>query len=422
MRMSGLIFVTCVALTISVFAGPLETLTPGQWYEIPNSRMRDVCPGLTDGVWNYYCAANISAWSGGAFDTKRNRLIIWGGGHADSPDNSVYVFDLNILKWERIWGPSTDFGGDPKTCLYPDGNPRSVHSYNYLQYIPSIDKFCSFGMASCYPDGNAGSSKTFMFDFETKKWDVLASVPVETGINAISGYDPVTDRAFLHCVSSNSRLGVFDPVKNTWSSGQVNPWGGLYPSGTADVDVVNRKLVLIGNDVKAWNVDNPTAEPQVIPTTGETSGLGPYNGAAYHPLSRKIFVWKSGKTVYTLDVATRKWEKYEGKGDDPGSPASNGTFGRFRYSPKSDVFVLVNNSEKNVFVYKPHTGSTVIRNSRKKIAGNTDGKTRIFDSCGKSVAKMTGFPQRNTRIPAGIYIVQTETDGTMINRVINIIR
>ncbi|MEN3293595.1 MAG: hypothetical protein V7642_2848, partial [Burkholderiales bacterium] len=30
-----------------------------------------------------------------------------------------------------------------------------------------------------------------------------------------------------------------------------------------------------------------------------------------------------------------------------------GTYGRFRYSPSRNVFVLVNDTNQNVFIYKP---------------------------------------------------------------------
>jgi hypothetical protein len=37
----------------------------------------------------------MAAWGGGAHDTKRDRLIVWGGGHGDYGGNELYAFDVN---------------------------------------------------------------------------------------------------------------------------------------------------------------------------------------------------------------------------------------------------------------------------------------------------------------------------------------
>ena len=64
-------------------AHPLDSLPPGHWYEVPNSKLTSVnpCPDV-------FCppgtiTAVMKAWSGGAFDTTRDRLLVWGGGHRD---------------------------------------------------------------------------------------------------------------------------------------------------------------------------------------------------------------------------------------------------------------------------------------------------------------------------------------------------
>jgi hypothetical protein len=54
-----------------------------------------------------------------------------------------------------------------------------------------------------------------------------------------------------------------------------------------------------------------------------------------------------------LDPETRAWTHHVGDGDEPTPPASNGTYGRWRYSTKRGVFVLVNDTTGGVFLYKP---------------------------------------------------------------------
>jgi len=42
----------------------------------------------------------------------------------------------------------------------------------------------------------------------------------------------------------------------------------------------------------------------------------------------------------------------------PTGSAANGTYGRFRYVPSKDVFILVNSVDENVFVYRLNSGAT----------------------------------------------------------------
>ncbi len=121
-----------------VKAGIIDDLQPGHWYEVPDSRLETVFPnprppGDPRAVMN--------AWNGGAYDSKKDRLIVWGGGHADYSGNEVYVFDIKTLKWSRLTKPSLDVGGSVSSGMYPDGKPRAPHTYNSVEYIPDSGKF-----------------------------------------------------------------------------------------------------------------------------------------------------------------------------------------------------------------------------------------------------------------------------------------
>ncbi|MEZ5481332.1 MAG: hypothetical protein R3E73_03890 [Porticoccaceae bacterium] len=83
--------------------------------------------------------------SGGDFDSKRNRLMIFGGGHADYCGNEWLAFDLDELGWHLLSGPSDLVGYDDQSGKTPDGNPASRHTYNGLAYIASSDEFLVHG-------------------------------------------------------------------------------------------------------------------------------------------------------------------------------------------------------------------------------------------------------------------------------------
>jgi len=82
-------------------------------------------------------------------------------------------------------------------------------------------------------------------------------------------------------------------------------------------------------------------------------GLSGNPGFVYADRIDRFAAWSGGRTVWLLDPSTDTWKRIEGTGDDPGAAQKNGTFGRWRYSPGRNVFVLVNSTTANVFVFKP---------------------------------------------------------------------
>ena len=97
----ALVTLALVLSALPAHPGPLEDLQPGRWLQIPNSKLAAVLPSpLPPGG----SPANITeAWNSGAFDTKRNRLLVTGGGHNDYGGNEVYAFDVPTLKWSKLW-------------------------------------------------------------------------------------------------------------------------------------------------------------------------------------------------------------------------------------------------------------------------------------------------------------------------------
>ena len=77
-------------------------------------------------------AGVMNDWAGGAYDSTRDRLMVWGGGHAGYGGNEVYAFSLATGAWSRLTEPSNPI----TTCtdFYPDGRPASTHSYNFCNY------------------------------------------------------------------------------------------------------------------------------------------------------------------------------------------------------------------------------------------------------------------------------------------------
>jgi hypothetical protein len=99
----GLLSIAPLILSAMLNSSGPDDLKPGEWYEIPNSKLRAVLP-VPKPAGSY--GAITGAWSGGAYDMKRDRLVVWGGGHGDYAGNELYAFDLGKMTWNRIWGPT----------------------------------------------------------------------------------------------------------------------------------------------------------------------------------------------------------------------------------------------------------------------------------------------------------------------------
>lgn len=356
---------------------PLDALKPGEWYEVPNSSLADVAPKPTPGGGTSRTAAIMEAWSGGAYDTKRDRLIIWGGGHADYGGNEIYVFDISKLRWKRLTdpspttlycGPLNEKAGQTDVRWNGDGTPVSRHTYDGIQYIPSIDRFWAQGGSTwCL---GPSDELTWTFNFESLQWERKSDAPMRVG-TPVSAYDPVTGHIFHH---GQVALLEYDPIADTWQTRSRSNWqnGG----NTAEIYPVRRRFVVVGNgEVFYYDISQESLLPrQKIVTSGDSEIVNcNAPGLVYHPPSDKFVAWCGaaevidretkklvpstiGANVYTLDIDTLVWTKHEPGGvvKPPSQlkPVPHGTFGRWQYIPSKDVFIGVNSVNTNVYFYR----------------------------------------------------------------------
>jgi len=341
------------------WASPLDKLKPGEWFEVPNSSL------AASGVWPPQpCppgngpGAVMGAWSGAAYDTRRERLIIHGGGHGDYAGNEIYVFDVKTFKWSRPWGPSKDIppAREP-IAAYPDGNPAAVHSYDGLIYLPKQDRLWRGG-GSTWSGSGGGTRSCWSFDFEALKWERKADAPGGVlGVSVFADYDPVTGHIFAS--SDHYGFAEYDPATDTWTKlGTIG--SGEEPIGV--VDPVNRLFVVVGN--KQLNVFNLTTRKTTnsVPSTGGdevVSRRGP--GLVYDPTLKKIVGWGGGTSLYTLDVSNWTWTEHPASKTNTVVPAVADKrlicFSKFQYIPSKKVYIVVTGVKQSVYFFKmPDSG------------------------------------------------------------------
>lgn len=360
---SALLFVLLAALVSPLARGQSEApvLRPGYWVEIKDSKLRDVGPAVSPGG---NLAKVVDAWSGAALDTKRDRLMVWGGGHSNYAGNEVYAFDLHEFRWLRLSDPSP--ADDSKEAVYPDGQPRSRHTYDYLEYVPAWDRLVSFGGSGPWPRGGGEFTREISeFDLAERRWVTGERAAVPPGgsmIAALAQVDPATGNVFFVPGARGAMLRL-DPVTGKWEGGWER--SRLTAHATGAIDPERRLLVAVGLGNRAgnrqalsWDLDRRGAPTDLTELTqGDTEverAIAP--GFVYHPPTRRFVAWIGGTDLYTLDPETWRWEKVPAAKDnevDPGPQSPRGTYGRFQYVPRLDAFVLVNSVDQNVHLIKP---------------------------------------------------------------------
>jgi hypothetical protein len=332
---------------------PLDTLKAGYWYQVPNSHMRDVMP--TNHAWGQL-AHIMDAWSGGAYDTKRDWLLINGGGHGDYSGNDTYAFSTDSLKWTRIFTgtDSSIIPSNNSNPAYVDGNPASRHTYDGLTYLPDQDAMFMIG-GSIF---NLGTfyNDAWSFGIADTTWTGKAGYGVDLQVmNYVeSDYDPVSKKVLAHMYGL---LKQYDPVADTWSEvGSASAsWSGI----VAAHDYKRNKFVVMGNGTfvvynlnDTWPVTGHTTA-----TTGDTAIVSApvFPGFVYDPVADRMVAWGGNSVVYTLNMDTMVWTRHlpaAGNTVTPPAQATQGTHGRFQYVPSKNVYVAVNDIDQDVYFYK----------------------------------------------------------------------
>ncbi|HEY9585548.1 MAG TPA: hypothetical protein VJJ02_03085, partial [Candidatus Paceibacterota bacterium] len=358
---------------------PYASIPAGVWYEIANTSIATMFPTYSQTVWGTSGPGSVvNAWSGGAFDAVRNVLYVFGGGHAAYGGNEVYAFYLDEARWERMTNPSPlePCGGalswnwptvcpdysttTPATYYTTDGTPLSPHSYDMLEWIPSINRLFVNATAN-YPYGSNNDNFAWFFDPVAKTWEQLANPPRQYtyDIWAASAYDAVRDLVYL------PKFGfiTFNPATRTYSY-SVPPGTSSYSYGSGDYDSTNKVLVRLrsNNAVDIYdladlgNITKQEVAFSSISSPKPNLALHRY-GVAYHPVSDRFVLWGGDRSVWTFDYRTKTFAEYPNlTGPTPPTSTSSGVFGRWRYVPAYDVFMgfdaATNVSSSNVWLYK----------------------------------------------------------------------
>ncbi len=372
-----------LSILLLMSATKIAYADPGGWEELPNTTLNTQCPedgfnGATFGTlggepliydFSFFCLNVTEAWSGASFDTSRNRLYIWGGGHMNYLGNEIYALDLNSTpSMVRLTDPATplDFDSNPSEMPPFDGTqPRSRETYDGMVYLPGPDKLWAWSGSLAtqgFPDG-----VTWLFDPTSNTWErqtPSGNIPVEN-VGAISAYNPNTGAVYLHNLQNLYRY-TYNTSGGTYTQlTMFEP--GYYVHMNGVIDPKRNKFILIGRGANGEGqsvmYDISTGSDfqfEAINAVGDTQFLGAEApGLAYDPVIEKVVAWAGGDTVYILDLDTTPptWtaESYPvqaPKATEAPIAHVQGTYGRFEYAPAMKAFVLYNATNKNGYLFR----------------------------------------------------------------------
>jgi len=227
------------------------------WYAAPNTKVRDVMYQFPSGTFfGNTTDARFLDESGASYDSTRNQMIVWGGGHQDYAGNEIYVFNIDTLRWTRVNDPSPRLdtnGSIESSGYYPDANgnpdpqqPRSRHSYWYQVYVPVIDRYCSLGASYMFPKSYT-EANVDCFDFNTKRWERKRDAATYAGL-ATALYDPATLKVWAHGQQWDSTLGFlaeWNPTTDTWTK-RSNAPSGVKQYAAPALDSRRHRLAFLG--------------------------------------------------------------------------------------------------------------------------------------------------------------------------------
>jgi hypothetical protein len=320
------------------------------WHEIPNTRIETYCPQepSIQGVGG--CRSVIDAWNGGVADLKRERLIIWGGGHTDYYGNEVYALDLRSLSMSRLTEPSPVTNVNDCPEAYPDGRPSSRHTYGGLTYDPIQDAMFTFGgsKSSC----GAMSTAIWKLGFPNLQWSSMEPHRGEKLYYApgiTSEFDPNTGVTYV-----SDRQSLFRYNSSTDTLTQLVALPTVDYHLTAVIDAERKLFLMMGGAGQLWSIEiGPHSKHAVQDWSKQVKGCDKLlhftsPGLAYDPQRHLVVGWGGGNSVVEFDTAKMSCTEESFPGG-PGTSQKGGTWGRFRYFPSLGVFVIVNDWKQNAY-------------------------------------------------------------------------
>jgi hypothetical protein len=293
--------------------------------------------------------AVTKAWSGGFAAISGSKLYVHGGGHDDSANNGVYVFDYSGTDRPAGWTlPSISAVSAVEADtnnVYADGRPTSVHTYNGTIYAHHNNRLYRIG-GSFYKGGNL-AHYSIRYDIGSNTWTQLPNFP-GGGTYALFNtiYDPSSGK-ILAGFAGYSYAAFLRTSNDTWSSIK-NTNASFGSEGCGAFDPTRNRGILVGegsNHVVTidWNAETVTAS--TLNASGATAMLSQAGSCFYDSATDRYWLFggeyrddnnfksPGWTTLYEMNAETFAITAHPLTGDTIPMQYQWGSYGRFVFMP-----------------------------------------------------------------------------------------
>lgn len=406
------------------------------WTQLTNTRMHNstgslsVCPpdnfqpvggGMPTYSFNGLCFGKITDQSSAAIDTKRNRMVIWGGGHLGYRGSEAYSVDLvtpsatsatcgttgaPCRTSSNVSAPTMTRLNDPaiwqSDCSdQADGSLQAEHTWGAFLYLPKNDKFFMW-LGGHYCGSGFGpwlDTRAWLMDPVTAVWTKKADASTLWGgggggysAGAHCAVDPTTAHETVLCIADNKGFYRYDVDANTWSEvlayGTFPFSGGSVQTGPRLVVDPDRKLLfIIGSSAFAPVSPDPhiyslslTDFSVGVDWTSAVTGCDDLMGYAYpsavwdpslHRIvgyvprtvgssaaANKVIIFDPGTKTCVTQPFTGGPTAHDSILARNGSTSEHGMYGRFGYVPGLGKYVVVNNPDEDAYTFTLNASAT----------------------------------------------------------------
>jgi hypothetical protein len=251
----------------------------------------------------------IDAWCGGG-KGKGTKLIVHGGGHNDSANNGVYVFDFNGTTRPTGWTlPSISPVSAVRSGFdtYSDGKPVSTHT-NAGMLTTSTHLYRFMG-AKWNPNGGF-TSACWRFDLATATWTKIGDYGGQL-VQPLCAYDETADKILV--TTDDNFYYQFVNCANGAMSAVKTHNAALGYGSVVGYDSFRRRIVEIGANSRVWNVDwaGESISSSTYAPTGAVTGASLKAACVLYDELKDVFWIFGGQrgdpgytTIYEMNAGT----------------------------------------------------------------------------------------------------------------------
>ena len=365
-RRVGVVLLMLLGATPAIAADAVKLpfdVPVGAWRELPNTKAKDAWaawgqPDSLPGGSLTGASSIITAWNSGALDTKRSVFVIpRAGGHADWAGNQVVGFSLKELRWQYLRPFSPNYprliSSNPKAAYinpYSDGTPASVHMYDAVEYLPTVDRIWSAGGIYWSPGGESAPSKTWWWNPTSTDWEAKVTRP--GGYGTAARWLKHMERLL---VRTSGGVYTYDPAADSYK--ELFQLGLPGTASTLAVDEAERRVYRVVNGKLSLIDLRSLGDKERLETlTGDT----PFLKQAGIPIvfdRGKLIVFGAAEdetrgTLFVIDPATRVAARHDPKDDTlPPRPTRQGMWKRF--FEYGGYYWAITQWHENVWVFNP---------------------------------------------------------------------